>query len=388
MRVAWRAGMTAIVLGGLLVAPSQGSANADPSLSDVLPAVPLSSTIKGGTTIVDTSFTPGHRLQGSDSGVAILYAWPANEELARLKVGERLPLDPIAKADVPANGDVRLKVKDARSLARYASTGGDVNLLMDGVLGDEEFQRSFSLQKKDLETAAGTRPLAAVSAVAPIGARLDEPSGAAVHPAYAEKSCETQKVKDLGNHWVPVGGLFSSNPIGAADFQYSKGQNSQLGVGFSTTSPTARWSLSGTSSVSTTATVDFPTRVGTGSVLARTLFNFGTFKTTCFAPFVSRTTYAIRATKWVGGTNYLAVTPPTGRYCVPYLPGSSFTKDTDKQVTWAGAVNFYGLGLTARTGWSSTGKLAFHFRSKTVGGRLCGVGGYATSSTAYQIVMK
>ena len=73
-------------------------------------------------------------------------------------------------------------------------------------------------------------------------------------------------------------------------------------------------------------------------------------------------------------------------YCTSYLKGSTFTKDKDRQVTWNGALTIYGVGLTAQTGWSSKGKLVVKFPSAA--GKVCGSGGYATQSTAYQVVVK
>ncbi|BDZ42170.1 hypothetical protein GCM10025865_14690 [Paraoerskovia sediminicola] len=46
----------------------------------------------------------------------------------------------------------------------------------------------------------------------------------------------------------------------------------------------------------------------------------------------------------------------------------------------------YGVGLTSRTGWSSTEQMKAAFPDAT--GRVCGFGGYATQSNACQIVAK
>ena len=39
----------------------------------------------------------------------ILFAWPSNEELARLEVGESLVIDPVAKAFVESDGEFEMK---------------------------------------------------------------------------------------------------------------------------------------------------------------------------------------------------------------------------------------------------------------------------------------
>ncbi len=61
-------------------------------------------------------------------------------------------------------------------------------------------------------------------------------------------------------------------------------------------------------------------------------------------------------------------------------------KDNSKQVTWNAAASFYGVGITAQTGWNTRGRLQVIMGSG--GGNICGTGGHATTSSAYQLVVK
>jgi len=390
----WRAFVLGLALtslvGASLLNPffaDMASADVAFGVDDVYPAVKNSNEVVG-MTIASGRLAPGAKSSGNKGGV-YLYAWPSNEALAVLRVGKSLRMRPVAKAHVARDGSFNLKVRNLSGLRPYASRLGDVNLVVAGEYGGTSFSRNLGVRLADLETEGSTSnsPVADLGKLKPIGAADKATSGVSAYSGRSTYgSCSTKKVRNLGNRWVPVGGLFSTNSGGTIDYQYSKGQSSSLGTSVSAKSSTAGFSASGTTSVSSTATIDFPPRSGKGSRLAKTQFNYAVFKTTCIAPFVSRTTWTVRPTAWVGGTNWGTVAAPKATYCVSYLKGSKFTKDKHKQVTWTGAVTFYGVGLSAQTGWSSKGKLLYHFKSKR--GELCGVSGNAVSSKTYQIVMK
>lgn len=325
---------------------------------------------------------------------ATLFAWPANEVLADLEVGEQVHLEPVGAAEVAGDGSFTVTVDDAETLESYASGYGEVNLYLSADNGASEFASSFAVSVADVAQVSGDdASVVDLGTVSEVGHLVEDPAAAGEVELgdYVEKSCSTAKRTNLGNFWVPIGGLFSTNPGSSVDFQYSTGQSSTLGVAASTKGPTTGFSVSGTSSISSTSTVDYPTMSGKGSKLARTQVRYGKYAVTCQTVRqqpkpVSVTTYTVRPDLWVGGTSFAAVSTPSASYCTSYLKGSTFTKDKSKQVPWNGAVTVYGVGLSAQTGWSSKGKLVVKFPN--AGGKVCGSGGYATESTAYQIVVK
>lgn len=323
-----------------------------------------------------------------------MFAWPANEVLADLEVGEKIPFDPVGSAEVSPDGSFEVSIDDIDGLEDYASDFGEVNLYLSADNSTTEFATSFAVSTDALGQSPGDDPsVVDLGTVSEIGELTSDNATdrAAEVDAYMEKSCSAAKRTNLGNYWVPIGGLFSTNSGSTIDFQYSSGQSTSLGVAVSTKTATTGFSASGTNSVSSTSTIDFPTMSGKGSKLARTQFRYGRYAVTCStirqqSKLISVTTYTVRPDLWVGGTNFTSVTAPKANYCTSYLKGSGFTKDKHKQVTWTGAVTLYGVGLSAQTGWSTKGKVVVKFPNAS--GKLCGTGGYATESTAYQMVVK
>lgn len=324
---------------------------------------------------------------------ATLFAWPANEVLADLEVGEQFALDPVGSVDVGPDGTFMVAVDDADGMSDYASDTGEVNLYLSADNGEAEFGEAFAVDVASLDGATSDGAAVELGQVSEVGdVNLDpEAPDASEAPAFMEKSCTTTKVANLGNKWIPVGGLFSTNAGATVDYQYSSGQSTSLGVATSQSGHNVGFKASGTHAVSSSSTLDFTTLSGKGSKLARTLFRYGNYKTHCRVfhtngqSFTS-TTYTVRPDLWVGGTGFIAASTPSATYCAPYTKGSAFTKDRDKQVTWTGALSVYGVGLSAQTGWSTKGKLAVKFPSAA--GKVCGSGGYATQTNAYQIVVK
>ena len=325
---------------------------------------------------------------------ADVFAWPSNEALADIEVGDQFTLEPIGSAVVGADGAFEVVVDELGELDRLASEEGELNLFVSADNGEQSFDESFSVNLHDLQS--GTVDDAAVVDLGEVAATGEVAHDSEVDPAaeaetYIEKSCTTTKVINHGNRWVPVGGLFSFNSGATVDYVYSAGQSSSLGASVSQKSSVAGFSASGTTSVSSTASINFPMMSGTGSKLAKTQFRYGTYKTRCTVWHTSgqsytSTTYKTRADMWVGGASLTNVSAPGATYCVSYPKTSGFTKNKDKQVRWNGAVTIAGVGLSAQTGWSNDGKLSVNFPSKA--GKICGSGNYATQPDAYQIVVK
>lgn len=322
---------------------------------------------------------------------ATLFAWPPNEVLGDLEVGEKIHLEPVGAAQIDRDGSFEVRVEDAEALQDYASEFGEVNLVLAADNGQIEFSESFSISSEDATGEdADVVDLGAVSKAGKYAPTARMPRTSQTQ-GYMEKSCSITKRENLGNHWIPVGGLFSTNSGTKIDFQYSSGQSSSLGAAISYSGATPGFSAGGTVSVSSTDSIDFPTMSVTGSKLVKTKFRYGRYENTCRIVNPGGVTYVekhyfVRPDLWVGGSYSTTVSAPKATYCIFYEKGTKHTKDKHQQVRWTGAASFYGVGLSAQTGWSTKGRLVVDFKSKA--GNLCGAGGFATESKAYQIVAK
>ncbi|MBO9556826.1 hypothetical protein, partial [Cellulomonas sp.] len=176
---------------------------------------------------------------------ATLFAWPANEVLADLEVGEQVHLEPVGAAEVAGDGSFTVTVDDAETLESYASGYGEVNLYLSADNGASEFASSFAVSVADVAEGNGDdASVVDLGTVSEVGHLVEDPAAAGEVELgdYMEKSCSTAKRTNLGNFWVPIGGLFSTNPGSSVDFQYSTGQSSTLGVAASTKGPTTGFS--------------------------------------------------------------------------------------------------------------------------------------------------
>lgn len=103
--------------------------------------------------------------QRGEPGIAVLYAWPSNEELAALAVGERLNMDVVAKAEVSPEGEFELRLADGAGLSEYSSESGDLNLLLSAEFDGSVYEYNVGLDSVAVENAEPGE--AAVESVAP-----------------------------------------------------------------------------------------------------------------------------------------------------------------------------------------------------------------------------
>lgn len=188
----------------------------------------------------------------------------------------------------------------------------------------------------------------------------------------------TQVVKNFGGRWVAVGAWFSSTTGVNAQFAYTNGASSSLGIGVSLSGEFGSFHAEGTHSESTTATQGFPTFFHRQSLLDRTLFTYKEFEVRqcykeCLAP-----TYKVVATAWRGGSDIQQVSTPSGfTNCVPEVKGSSWHRTNTAAITWTNGVamaNVIGIDLSTQTGYTNEATLDIGY---TEGGhRLCGYGGF------------
>ncbi|WP_449281463.1 hypothetical protein [Leucobacter sp.] len=309
--------------------------------------------------------------QRGEPGIAVLYAWPSNEELAALAVGERLNMDVVAKAEVSPEGEFELRLADGAGLSEYSSESGDLNLLLSAEFDGSVYEYNVGLDPVAVENAEPGE--AAVESVAPEPvADVEATSGR----AYAEKGCSTKKVAELGSKWVTVASIYSSNTGTEITHSYREGQATTMGVAVALSGANAGYEVSGTTTVSSTGTIGFGTSTGKTAEHLQTLFQHGKFTSYCsVGKGGTRSKTYMRAYNWIGGARSYPASMPTARYCVPYKKNGSYVRDSGDQTTRTHAVSIVGVKLPATTAWSKSGKTTYRFKSK--GGKLCGAKSHA-----------
>jgi hypothetical protein len=292
------------------------------------------------------------------------YAWPSNDELAAMTPGTHFDLAPVARGHADSSGSYAL-ARDEKTIGRFKDKHGNVNL--------EIVIRSRGGVATTSTGVAGDGSTATTTRHAPAQidrAMLQHATATTSTVAAGPIPCGVIYKGDLGDHLVWVGGHYSTTTGVTHDLVYSNGASSSLGVGVSTSGRFGTFSASGTTSVSSTGTINFPTT--TGRQHDYTYFNYDKYLVGCAGTMK----YEARATGWVGGAHvWVPPTAPTANYCYSYAAGSSFTRDRTVAYdfsTGADVSSAIGIDLSARTGYSSSAKVTFHFAATR---HLCGTSG-------------
>jgi hypothetical protein len=320
-------------------------------------------------------------------GHVTLIAWPTQHQLAPLEVGDAVKLVPVAKAIAAADGSFVLRVDPTVPIGEVAAPDGTVNfdLVTDGDQGWSitSFSRRL-VEGSEGPTWASTAPEIKPSTGAVLSVRLsiahDEQRPEALEPAPATDRQCTTFVRDAWDGVLDTVGEVYTGPNTTGDLQYLNGASSTIGVGFSASGDYGSYEAGGTSTVSSTTGVNFPTQGQNRRTVFRTTFGWKLFELSCFAyPYGPWTSagFEARAVEFQGGTQqYTAASAPTATYCTSYLAGSSFSKDTATAIQFSNGAKigaFIGIDLSTRTGFNTNTKIRFAFVNA---GRLCGTNGY------------
>ncbi len=203
--------------------------------------------------------------------------------------------------------------------------------------------------------------------------------------------------------WGIVGQLYSTTTGATGDFQYASGATSELGVGVSLSGAAGSFSSAGTTALSSSTLIDFPTQSAgsTWKSYMKTQWKYGKFKdvtTTCSKVCASTTQYSARPYSFLGGSQVatagsVPTTSPSN--CTSYAGGSQATIQSGSAITWTNGVSMtgspagkvdIGIDLSSKTGYSTSASLRYVFSSTR---HLCGVGGPPTGAgSPYQIVVQ
>jgi len=180
------------------------------------------------------------------------------------------------------------------------------------------------------------------------------------------------KLKEFGNTWVDVGGLYSLMVDGKMQEKYTAGSDTTLGVGISVPGSFGSFSAEGTFTQSSSGTEPFPTVVGK-VVNEQTPYTYGEY---ALCGIVQ-----VQPEIWVIGNRTVKATSPLVDKCSTHLrPGQTYTRKSGTAGTFTAGVDLkkeIGISLSAQSGYNKDVSIKYTLPS---GGFLCGNNNYASAS--------
>ena len=361
--------LSALALGLATLALPASAAYAAPS-----PVTAAATTVTRGSFEVAGQPMAGVR--------TILYAWPANSVLAALKPGQSVPVSIVGTATTDSSGRYAISAAQA-GLRAAAAPDGMVNLETVALGAGEFASYSFSRSLSQLASGAVSLPAAAAVKDAKVqsatlanftrtatAGRAAASRSAAAGPATVP--CGWGDIKTYAPAWTVVGASYDTTTSVTQHFTYTVGQSSSIGVGSSTSGTYGSFTVSGSASVSSSASEDFPTTTGASNYRYQTQFRNSEYAYSCSAGFLA---YQTRPTSFAGGARSASTTYPSATYCVWQEKGSTFTKNTSSAYTFGagGFISEVGLNFTAQTGYDNSASLSYHFG---IAHYLCGTNAY------------
>jgi hypothetical protein len=314
------------LVSGALVAPTSSAAAAEPDdTAGLTDSSRLSTPIVAGGNVLGPDSAPAARQK------IVLYAWPSNDVSAAAVVGDTLALSPVAKGTTATDGSFQLRIDSWSNLVPHAGTDNIVNF---EILSSGSAPYSFS--RKLLRTSGGgaTTTLAATTSasvdadgyypdgtdgssyrladptasqsslrVAPVtvtlsaeptttpedisGAETSDESATETAPppdntvALTKGGCSSTVVKDLGTTWSLVGQHYSTTSGVTADFIYTASANSTIGILLSYSGNYGSWTTGGSTTKSSSGSIDYPALSGPYSAYRDTLFRFAKYRLWC-----------------------------------------------------------------------------------------------------------
>lgn len=354
-----------------------------------LPEIADSASLTGSPVIEGRISTKGGSAFAAGARVELL-AWPSSEVVEATAVGQSVHSVPVAKGRVDADGRFSLRIGDVKALARYASKSGMVDFDIRSVSGDHIALYGFSKHLVSGDTASlvdphgGAPTDARVTALGPTPAARNLGRDRSNTVSNKTDICGQTKVQTYAPVNVIVGATYLTT-TGSTRFSYTSGASSSLGIGFSLTGTYGSWSLNGTSSKSSSSTVDFGARTS-GSWIDKTQFGYAKWAYWCYPVYDTYDpsdiyAYEARVDVFQGGGTYVSTSAVSATNCAPLSPGVTWTVSTSTASGWSTGVNMagpLGINLSSKTGYSSSAKLTYK-NTGTVSHKVCGTTGPPSS---------
>lgn len=340
-----------------------------------------------------------------------LYAWPATEVLAAVKIGESITLTPVGKAQTRANGSFELRLDDGVDLGRFANSIGTIDLEVQAWGPDSlsvvHFSRALPGASAlngalpDQAQANGARSLALEESPSR-GLEMrgrHQPEAASAHanpqagPLNKSIYCWDTKLATYPARQTQVGTTYVTVPSANATFSYTAGASNTLGVAVSATGAAGSFKASGTSTLSSSGVPEWGAR--TGNVSYSTFFTYEKWQRSCQDVYIQPDPWivnvTVKATRFDGGTAVGSPALPTANYCVPLARNSSYTITSTKASTNSTGVSLssaIGINVSSQAGYSTVVKAKYTNTSLSIDRRLCGVSGYPGNSSPGRLVLK
>jgi hypothetical protein len=269
-------------------------------------------------------------------------------------------------------------IRSLRSLKADTAADGIVNMQLTAI--SSAGAALYAFPRRLVATSAGL----ALRSNTGTGLAAVAPQTAVLH-LLRTRATETQSPASLASclpvhiflrtykkEWTIVGSTYSRFSGVKQDFSYSKGQNSNIGVGDSASGSKGSFTEGGSMGISSNATVTYPEYRSPKSVNYLTEIVPAKYVETCDG------IYDVEPYEWAGGAKSQNTKPQKARFCTFYEKRSSFTKDTNTSGTFSTGltVTEIGFNASAQTGWDTDATIAYHFTN--TGMYLCGLRDYPT----------
>jgi hypothetical protein len=371
-------GMASTILIALALSPAAASA-ARPAAVDwpttVRDTADLTGPVIASGSVRDPQGRPA-------SGQAVLLAFPPQDVLSTMKVGDSVDVVPIGKARVGPDGSFALRRDPSIPIDRITSSFGTVDLevLVDGPAGASvaAFSREVA---PDGTIGAEARETGDDRAGDEVTLTLDPGLGSTRRSREARTTATvaaapiycTNTLKALYSPvWHLVAELYTGSHA-TVDFTYAVGTQSTLGVGLSVSGSAGSFSQSGKVTVGSTGSINFAEVPLNQRRVEKTQWRYGKWDVSCpTAPH-----YEARPHSWIGGSTYYnAASTPNAPYCTPYQIGDRPSIDQHQAIEWSNGVRISGIigvDLSSTTGFTTKAAQKWTFRAN---GRLCGTNAY------------
>lgn len=361
----------------------------------LIPAIPIAAHAADGVTVARGKVLKSDKSPAANRRVTMM-AWPTDDVLAAMKVGDKFKMQILDEAVTDAAGNYTLAIPSVDALAPVADTAGIVNVDVvaeDGAGGQSITSVSLPPQLGRAATArvrglAAPRTLTAadVATVDPLtlgtqgltqqqmdaryGVAVDTPPGGAF-----DKSCTTTYSANMGNRTSLIGAHYDNTSGITHDFEFNAGATATTGVGVSATGKYGSFKASGTTAHSSDVTIGFP--ASTSVQHDYTYYAWGKYLTNCYTQGYDSQSYSVRVRTLAGGaTTWSGAAVPSAGYCVTYQAGTRMSKTAGRaktHTTGSDVSAAIGIDLSSQSGYTSSSKVSFSFSSTR---HLCGTTDY------------
>jgi hypothetical protein len=379
-RLLARLGLASSILVTIALAPAAATAT-EPRSVDWLASIHDSADLSGPVIVAGSVRDAKGR---PTSGRAALLAFPPQDVMSAMKVGDSVRIVPVGKGRVDPDGTFAVRWDPRIPIGDFVSSMDTVDLevVVEGPTGAGvvSLSREVTPDGRAVEVAgnAARDPHSRPEVVLTLDPRLararqsSESTDRAVRDAAGPVYC----VNTLKSIYPPVWHLVAelyTGPHATVDFTYSVGAQSTLGVGLSVSGSAGSFSQSGKVTVASTGSVNFAEVPQNQRRVEETQWRYGKWDLTC--PMVPR--FEARPHSWIGGSTYYnAAVTPAAPYCTPYLVGDRPSIDQHRAVEWSNGVKIaalIGVDLSSTTGFTTNAGQKWTFKAN---GKLCGTNAY------------